>query len=126
MSKFVTIRVKDSGRDIFVDVDNIVMAADNCVYFTIGQKVKSQEINMDEYITIRKQIKKHLTDTWTEVREIGIEMNWLFFRKNEFKGINFENDEYSFMLEHGNADVQFKLGILHKDIVKELIDVLSD
>lgn len=125
MSKFVTIRIKDSGRDIFVDVDNIVMVADNCVYFTIGQKVKSQEINMDEYATIRKQIKKHLTDTWTEVREIGIEMNWLFFRKNEFKGINFENDEYSFMLEHANVDVQFKVGILHKDIVKGLIDELS-
>lgn len=126
MSKFVTIRIKDSGRDIFVDVDNIVMVADNCVYFTIGQNVKSQEINMDEYATIRKQIKKHLTDTWTEVREIGIEMNWLFFRKNEFKGINFENDEYSLMLEHTNVDVQFKLGILHKDIVKGLIDELSD
>lgn len=126
MSKFVTIRIKDSSRDIFVDVDNIVMVADNCVYFTLGQKVKSQEINMDEYTTILKQIKRHLTDTWTEVREIGIEMNYLFFRKNEFKGINFEDEEYSFMLEHGNVDVQFKLGILHKDIVKGLIDVLSD
>lgn len=55
MSKFVTIRIKDSSRDIFVDVDNIVMVADNCVYFTLGQKVKSQEINMDEY-TDRKSV----------------------------------------------------------------------
>lgn len=126
MSKFVTIRVKDSGRDIFVDADNIVMVADNCVYFTIGQKVKLQEINMDEYTTILKQIKRHLTDTWTEVRGIGDEMNWLFFRKNEFKGINFENDEYSLMLEHGNVDVQIEISGLHEYIVKGLIDELSD
>lgn len=126
MSKFVTIKIKDSGRDIFVDVDNIVMVADNCVYFTIGQNIKSQEINMDEYTTIRKQIKRHLTDTWTEVCGIGDEMNWLFFRKNEFKGINFENDEYSLMLEHGNVDVQIEISGLHEYIVKGLIDELSD
>lgn len=126
MNKFVTIKIKDSDCDIFVDVNNIVMVADNCVYFTLGQKVKSQEINMADYATILNQIKWHLTDTWTEVRGIGDEMNYLFFRKNEFKGINFEDGEYNLMLEHGNVDVQIEISGLHEYIVKGLIDKLGD